>query len=206
MKVAVSYLKSDDYKKCIEAINDTSADLLHVDMCDGKYVETKNFTISEILKLLPVSKKQLDIHLMVEDPDKYIDDLSLLNACTITFHKLGSINPMETINHIKSVGLQVGMAINPDEEIDTIKEYLPYLDLVLIMSVVPGKGGQAFMSEVLPKVDKLNELKKDYHFFIGIDGGINGSTISQVNGVDLVISGSYVTTSLDYEEAIRSLR
>ena len=208
MKVAVSYLKSDDYKKCIEQINTTSADMLHVDMCDGKYVETKNFVFSEILKLLKVSSKVLDIHLMVENPDKYIDELAMLNASTITFHKKGSKDPKSTIEHIKSVGLKVGMAINPDEGLDTIKEYLNDLDEVLIMSVVPGKGGQAFMESVLPKIDELNSIKDNYHFITAIDGGINGETINMVKekNLDLVISGSYITTSEDYEEAIGSLR
>lgn len=208
MKVAVSYLKSDDYKKCIEEINNTSADFLHVDMCDGKYVETKNFTITELVKLLKNSTKVLDIHLMTMDPDKYVDELALLNVSTMTFHKKGSKNPLETINHIKSVGLKVGMAINPDESIDTIKEYLPLLDEVLIMSVVPGKGGQSFMPEVLPKFDELNALKEEYHFISAIDGGINGETIEYIRNknIDLVISGSYITCSSNFEESIRSLK
>lgn len=208
MKVAVSYLKSDDYKKCISTINETSADMLHVDMCDGKYVETKNFTIGELVKLLKISTKPLDIHLMVMDPDKYIDELAMLNVSTITFHKNGSKNPIATIEHIENVGLKVGMAINPDEDVDSISDYLDRLDEVLVMSVVPGKGGQAFMPEVLPKFDRLNELKEKYHFITGIDGGINGETITEAKekNIDLIISGSYITCSDNFEESIKNLR
>lgn len=208
MKVAVSYLKSDDYKACIKMINSTSADYLHVDMCDGRYVESKNFTIGELNELLKISTKPLDVHLMVEDPDKYIDKLAMLNTETITFHKNGSKNPLGTIEHIKSVGLKVGMAINPDENIDSIKDYINIIDEVLVMSVVPGKGGQKFMPEVLATVEKLKELKPNYHYIIAMDGGINGDTINEIKNynIDLIISGSYITCSDNFEESIGTLR
>ena len=99
------------------------------------------------------------------------------------------------------------MAINPDEEVKELLPYIPYLDEVLVMSVVPGKGGQSFMSEVLPKIDELIELKVKNHFIIAIDGGINGETVNYLKDypVDMVISGSYVTESSNYEGSIQNL-
>lgn len=208
MKVAVSYLKSDNYKKCIEKINATQADYIHVDMCDGKYVEAKNFTISELLKLLRTATKPLDIHLMVNEPIKYIDDLAMLNVSTITIHLDACKNPSSTIDYIKSIGLKVGIAVNPDESIDILNPYLKDIDEVLFMSVVPGKGGQAFMPEILPKIDELNVIKNNYHFITAVDGGINGETIAYLKdkNIDLVISGSYITGSEDFDESIKTLK
>ena len=152
MKVAVSFLKSDNYKKCIQTINNTSADFLHVDMCDGKYVETKNFTIKPLIDTLSVSTKKLDIHLMVKEPMKYIDDLAILDVETITFHLKSCKEPMDVIDYLHSIGIKAGLALNPSEKVEELLPYIPFVDEVLVMSVVPGKGGQAFMSEVLPKI------------------------------------------------------
>ncbi|MBQ6840998.1 MAG: ribulose-phosphate 3-epimerase [Bacilli bacterium] len=208
MKVAVSYLKSDNYKKCIAKIDESKADFIHVDLCDGKYVEAKNFTTSEVTKLLSFTRKPLDIHLMVQEPIKYIDALALLNVSTITIHLDGCKDPAHTIEYIKSMGLKIGIAINPDESIEILTPYLNDIDSVLVMTVVPGKGGQTFMTEVLPKFDELNNIKDNYHFIIAADGGINGETISclKEKKVDLVVSGSYVTNSEDFDESISNLK
>ena len=207
MKIAVSFLKSDNYKKCIQKINNTSADYLHVDMCDGKYVESKNFTIRPLLDVLSVSTKKIDVHLMVDNPIKYVDDLATLDVQTITFHLNTCKDPKEVIDYIHSIGIRAGIAINPDENVEDIINYLPELDEVLVMSVVPGKGGQSFMPEVLPKIDELIKLKKDNRFIIAIDGGINNETVRYLTDypVDLAICGSYVTEGSNYEERIRNL-
>lgn len=208
MKVAVSYLKSDNYKKCIEKIDSSKADFIHVDLCDGKYVETKNFTIGEVTKLLRNAYKPLDIHLMVKEPIKYIDDLAMLNVSTITIHLDGCKDPKSTIEYIKSIGIKVGIAVNPNEDISILNYYLNDIDEVLIMSVVPGKGGQAFMPEVLPKIDALNEIKSGYNFITAIDGGIDGETINYIKdkNLDMVISGSFITDSEDFDESIKKLK
>ncbi len=207
MKIAVSFLKSDNYKKCIAKINNTSADYLHVDMCDGKYVETKNFTIKPLVDTLSVSTKKLDVHLMCDNPINYVDDLAILDVETITFHLNTCKDPVDVINYLHSIGIKAGMAINPDESVELLKPYLEYLDEVLVMSVVPGKGGQSFMAEVLPKVEELYNLKNKYHFIVAIDGGINSETVQYLKDypVDMAISGSYVTMSDNYETAINNL-
>ncbi len=208
MKIAVSFLKSDNYKKCIEMINQTSGDYLHVDMCDGKYVESKNFTISELVKLLKVSTKPLDIHMMVENPMKYIDELALLNIQTITIHIDCCNKPLEVIEYIKNMGIQAGIAINPDQDVDLLKPFLELVDEVLIMSVVPGKGGQSFIESTLDKIDLINELKAKYHFLTGIDVGIDNQTIELIKdkNIDVVVSGSFITCSDNYDMAINMLR
>ncbi|MBE6148683.1 MAG: ribulose-phosphate 3-epimerase [Firmicutes bacterium] len=208
MKVAVSYLKSDNYKKCIEKIESSTADFIHVDLCDGKYVETKNFTIADVIKLLKNVHKPLDIHLMVKEPIKYLNELAMLNAFTITIHLDGCKDPAKTIEYIKNIGLKVGVAINPDESIEILKPYLNDIDSVLVMSVIPGKGGQKFMPEVLTKIDDLVNLKNEYQLTIAVDGGINGETINYLKGknVDMVISGSYITDSDDFNENIKNLK
>ena len=206
MKIAVSFLKSDNYKECIKKINKTKCDYLHVDMCDGKYVEDKNFTITPLIDTLKVSTKPLDIHMMVKDPIKYIDELAMLNVETITIH-IDCNDSLETIDYIQNIGIKAGIAINPDQDVSLLEPYLENVDEVLIMSVVPGKGGQSFIESTLDKIDLINNIKSNYHFITAIDGGINGETINFLKDkdIDLVVSGSFVTQSDDFDNAIKML-
>ena len=206
MKIAVSFLKSDNYKECIKKINKTKCDYLHVDMCDGKYVEDKNFTITPLIDTLKVSTKPLDIHMMVKDPIKYIDELAMLNVETITIH-IDCNDALETIDYIQNIGIKAGIAINPDQDVSLLEPYLEKVDEVLIMSVVPGKGGQSFIESTLDKIDLINNIKRNYHFITAIDGGINGETINFLKDkdIDLVVSGSFVTQSDDFDNAIKML-
>lgn len=208
MKIAVSFLKSDNYKNCIEKINKTKCDYLHVDMCDGKYVEDKNFTISELVKLLKVSTKPLDIHMMVNDPMKYIDELAMLNVETITIHLDCCKNPFEVIDYIQSIGLKAGIALNPDQDVSLLKPFLSKIDELLIMSVVPGKGGQSFLESTLNRIEEINSFKKEYHFITAVDGGINGETIQLLKdkNIDMVVSGSFITQSDDYDAQLAMLK
>lgn len=208
MKVAVSFLKSDNYKKCIAAIDQTKADYIHVDYCDGKYVANKNFTISELVKLLKNAIKPLDIHLMVKEPIKYIDELAMLNVDTITLHIDACKDLVSTINYVRDIGIKVGLALNPGQNTMEIKPYLDIIDRVLIMSVVPGEGGQAFMPEVIPKLIELNQLKEQYNFTTSVDGGINNETFELLKDqdIDVIVSGSYVTSSEDYDAAIKAFK
>ena len=206
MKIAVSFLKSDNYKECIKKINKSKCDYLHVDMCDGKYVEDKNFTITPLIDTLKVSTKPLDIHMMVKDPIKYIDELAMLNVETITIH-IDCNDSLETIDYIQNIGIKAGIAINPDQDVSLLEPYLENVDEVLIMSVVPGKGGQSFIESTLDKIDLINNIKSNYHFITAIDGGINGETINFLKDkdIDLVVSGSFVTQSDDFDNAIKML-
>lgn len=206
MKIAVSFLSSYySEAKTIEMIDNSIADYIHVDLMDGKYVENKNFTISGVMKLLGKTKKPLDIHLMVEKPEKYIDDLALLNAVAITIHPSTTKDPVVVINSIKSLGLKVGIAINPDEDIKNFEKYFALVDQVLLMSVVPGKGGQEFMEEAISRLELLQQFKEKYGFMIAIDGGINEEVARRLPNVDLMVSGAYVCRHANMNEAIRNL-
>lgn len=206
MKVAVSYLSSTDKKECIKLIDKSNADYIHVDLCDGKYVKEKNFTMSEVKNLLKNAIKPLDVHLMVKNPMKYIDEIAMLNVETIIIH-IDIENTMQTLEYIQSMGLKAGLAINPNQSIKLLEPYLNIIDRILFMSVKPGKGGQAFMPSIIGKIDKINLVKDKYHFETSVDGGINDETINHLKdkNIDIIISGSYITNSIDYNEAIDKL-
>ena len=203
--IAVSYLKSvyDKYET-IKRIDESNADLIHVDLMDGIYVDNKNFTIDEVLNDLKDVTKQLDIHLMVNNPIEYIDKLAILNPEIITIHLDACNNPLSVIDLIKKYGIKVGVAINPDEDINILDDYDNLIDYVLIMSVYPGLGGQKFIPSVLDKI-KLLENK---NILIGIDGGINDETINYLKDykINIIVSGSYVCMSDDYNKQIEKLK
>ena len=206
MKIAVSYLSSNNYLECINKINESNADYVHVDLCDGKYVNTKNFEIKDTIKLLKNSKKPLNIHLMVENPKKIIKHFKKLNVESITIHNLS--NSEKILNYIKKKWYKCGIALNPNESIDSIRKYLNLIDELLIMSVIPGKGGQGFIDSTISKIDEINNIKNNYHFITAIDGGINNETIKLLKNkdIDLVISGSYIVNSIDYNKTINELK
>ncbi len=205
MKVSVSYITSKHKKsETIKLIDESIADYIHVDLMDGNYVENKNFTIGEVIKDLSFVKKSLDVHLMVDNPDKYISKIGMLNINDIIFHPSASKNVKKTIELIKSMGFLVGIAINPDEDIHIIDDYLNDIDIVLIMSVVPGRGGQEFIPSVLDKLDYLSNLD----ITVSIDGGINEESIEYLRNkkVDIVVSGSYICMSDNYNKNISILK
>lgn len=204
MKVAVSFIKSlYDEKKTIELIDKTSADYIHVDIMDGEFVSTKNYNFSDIKAFMDGISKLIDVHLMVRHPLDYIKDYAALNTKQIIFHAEADDDIYETINEIHSYGIKAGLAINPDTPVKQIEKYLDLVDTVLVMSVYPGKGGQKFIPEASDKIKKLNNYSD---FLIEVDGGVNKDTICLAEGADIVVSGSYVCESADYEEAIESLR
>ena len=204
MKVAVSFIKSlYDEKKTIELIDSTSADYIHVDIMDGEFVSTKNYDFSDIKAFMEGINKLLDVHLMVRHPLDYIKDYASLNTKQIIFHTEADDDIYETINEIHSYGIKAGLAINPDTPVKQIEKYLDLVDTVLVMSVYPGKGGQKFIPE---SSDKIKELNNYSDFLIEVDGGVNKDTIDLTIGADMVVSGSYVCESQDYEKAIESLR
>jgi len=187
---------SHNPKETISKYDKTSIDFIHVDVADGKFVPKKSFTIGDISKFSTYTSKPLDIHLMVSNPEKYIDDLSMLNTEYITFHYESVKDSMKVINHIKDNGVKVGISIKPSTSISEIFEFLPFLDMVLVMSVEPGLSGQKFMESVLYKIEVLRKEidEKGYKTIISVDGGINDYSFSLVKekGVDMVVSESYL--------------
>ena len=208
MKISVSILSSSiNAADIVKKLDNTEADYIHVDIMDGKFVENKTWTFSEMKKITSYSRLPLDVHLMVENPKKYIEDYAMLNTDTITFHYEAVKDIDEMIEYVKNYGLKVGLAINPDTDINVLKEYLDKVDLILIMSVFPGKGGQKFIEESIERVSKTKQMIKESgrDIIINIDGGINDKTISSVKEVDMVVSGSYVLNKDDFEEGIQTL-
>lgn len=209
MKVSVSFLSSKlNTKETIKKIDNSIADYIHIDLMDGKFVKNKNFTPSKINELLKDTTKPLDVHLMVDKPLNYLDIFAYLNTEYLTFHFEAVKNPIEIINQIKKLGIKVGMSIKPNTTIKEIAPYLEHLDLVLVMSVEPGEGGQEFMTSILPKITELNNLKTKYNFIISVDGGINDQTSILVKeaGADLLVSGSFVCNQDNYDKQINILK
>ena len=159
MKISVSYLSSVfDKKSTINMIDNTSCDYLHVDLMDGRFVPKNNFNVKEVLNDLQDIKKPLDIHLMVEDPEKYIEDLSTLKPATIIFHIESSADIHNTIELIKNKGIRVGIAIKPNTDISVLSEYIELLDVILVMTVEPGAGGQG-LREPVPSREHRAEVR-----------------------------------------------
>ena len=204
MKIAVSFIKSKyDDITTIQKIDETSADYLHVDIMDGKFAGQKNYSVEDIINLAKHTSKLLDIHLMVLNPESYIEGLVQLNVKCITFHVEATDKVNEIIDLIHSYGIKAGISLNPETSVEKIKPYLDRIDEVLIMTVHPGKGGQTFIEETTKKIDKLNNLG-DY--ILAVDGGINAETIKLVKKADMAISGSFICESNDYEKSIEILR
>lgn len=210
MKVSASFLSiKDNIKSNINVLDKSTIDYLHLDIMDGKFVQNKTFNIDEIRDLLSDTTKPKDVHLMVSDIKKYIDDFSTLNPEYITFHFEATYASEEIIEYIKSKNIKVGISINPHTSIESIISFLPLIDLILIMSVEPGQGGQSFIKEVVSKIDILKELRednKDYNYVIEVDGGINDETIKLCSNADIIVVGSFITDSNNYQEQIDKLK
>lgn len=205
MKVSVSILKEiNNYKEAIEKVEESNADYLHLDILDNTYIDKKSFSY-DMLKNIKY-KKKLDIHLMSNNLDELIDKYSTLKPEFITIHEeVGKT--INYINKIKEKGIKVGLAINPNTDIEKVYPYLELVDLILIMSVIPGKGGQSFIMDCIGKVQELKEIKDNYNFQIEVDGGINSDTIKYINlYADIVVSGSYITNSNNYNKNIEMLK
>lgn len=209
MKVSVSILGLNDRKKAISLLNNTNCDYIHIDVMDGSFVPNKQFTTEEINNLEIISKKKFDVHLMVDNPRKYIENLDISNIEYIIVHSEIAKDINELLDLIKSYNIKCGLSIKPNTDISILTPYLNKLDLILVMSVEPGFSGQEFISNSLDKVSKLKQIIKNNNLDIvmAIDGGINGSNASLVkkSGIDMVVSGSYVTNSLDYQDKINDL-
>ena len=192
------------------ALEKAKTDYFHIDVMDGNFVNNYQMPIKEIKEISNYTKKPLDIHLMVENPDEYIDKLDELEIEYITFHLEINKNIKTIIKKIKEKKYKVGLSIKPNTNINKIIPYLPYVDLILIMSVEPGYGGQTFIPDSLTKISKLKKIIKDnnYNIKIEVDGGINNTNIKLLKEVetDIVVSGSYIVKSENYQNQIDTLK
>lgn len=208
MKISASFLSiKNNLKENIEILDKTNIDYLHLDIMDGEFVNNKTYSIDEIKNLLSNTNKAKDVHLMVSDVVKYINEFKTLNPEFITFHLEATNNPNEIISYLKQMNIRVGISIKPNTSVDTILSYLNDIDLILIMSVEPGLGGQEFIKDVVSKIDYFKKLKKEknYNYVIEVDGGINDQTINYCQNADIVVVGSYITNSDNYQTQVDKL-
>ncbi len=205
IKISTSILSSTNRINCVKELNETDTDYIHIDLMDGKFVPNKQFSIKEIIELSKLTNKSLDIHLMTNNPIKYIKKIiNLKNIEYITFHIEINKNKNKIINYLKKNNIKCGIAINPETNIDNLKEYIQNIDLINIMSVHPGYGGQKFIPETITKIEKL---KSTTNKIIEVDGGINNEIIKYIkNSIDIAVIGSYITKSNDYNKTINDLK
>ena len=210
VKISASLLSvRDNLENKTKEMNDLGVDLIHIDVMDNIFVPNTAFTYDEALEVQNNTNKLLDLHLMVEDIDKYIDIFKDLNLYSITIH-YEVLKDINIIKKIKNLGIKCGISIKPNTKVEEIYDLLPYIDLVLIMSVEPGFGGQKFIPESVEKIKKL----KDYininnlNVLISVDGGINNNSgIDCINaGVDILVIGSALTNNINNKELVYTLK
>ena len=198
IKISPSILSADfsQLGNEIKRLEDGGAELIHVEVMDGHFVPNLTIGPPVIKALRKYTKIPFDVHLMISPVHKYIKDYANAGADIITIHPEATENLNESINHIKKFKKKVGVSLNPNTEIKVINNYLDKIDLVLIMSVYPGFGGQKFMPEVLDKIKELKNIKKNknYKFDIEVDGGINFSNYKSVieAGANILVSGTTI--------------
>ena len=198
IQISPSILSADfsNLEKDIKKLETAGADMIHVDVMDGHFVPNITIGPPVIKALRGKTSLPFDVHLMIDPVHKYIKDFANAGADIITIHPEATPNLQESIDEIKSFKKKVGISLNPDTKIDIVEDYLDKLDLILIMSVYPGFGGQKFISEVLEKIKSLKFLKdkKKLNFDIEVDGGINFSNFKSVidAGANVLVSGTTI--------------
>jgi len=208
LKLSTSFLSiKDNLMQNINMLDNTTTDFLHVDIMDGIFVNNKSWGYNFLENILKDTKKPKDIHLMVSNIKEYIDIFKNLNPYYLTFHYEASFDILNIINYIHSLGIRAGLSIKPSTSVEEIIPYLSSLDLVLVMSVEPGRGGQTFIDSSVEKINQLYELKKEfnYDYEISVDGGINEETSKLCSNADILVVGSFITNSDDYQEQINKI-
>ena len=208
MKIAASILNIRDPKQEeVKKLSNLDIDYLHLDVMDGIFVENKTWSYLEYKEIIKYANKPKDVHLMVSNVKKYIDEFIDFKPEFLTFHYEAASEVNSVISYIKDKNIKVGISIKPATDVSEIVKYLDYVDLVLVMSVEPGRGGQTFIDNSVKKIEQLYDLRKSkgYNYLIEVDGGINDKTIKECSKADICVVGNYITKQ-DYNIAINNLK
>jgi len=191
----------------IKKINESGVKYIHIDIMDGFFVERNTESLFDLDMISNLSDKYFDIHLMVDNPIDSIEKYFSYNPKYISIHIESKSNITSCINKIKSNGIGAGIAINPDTKLSELEPYLEDIDLVLVMSVHPGLGGQKFIETTYQKIKELNKLRDTHEFKISVDGGVNQSNSSSLlkYGSDILVSGSFLMKNTNLNFPIKSL-
>jgi len=212
MKIAPSILSADfsRLRDEIQAVEKAGADWLHVDIMDGHYVP--NITIGPVVveSVRKVTRMPLDVHLMITDPDKYAPEFIKAGADWISVHPDTCKDPVKSLERIRELGAKASIAVNPDVPLEKVEPYFGHIDMLLMMTVFPGFAGQAFIEDVLPKIEKVRKLiaERKLPILIEADGGIKADNIDRVvrAGAEVIVSGSGIFKTPDYAATIRRMR
>jgi len=212
IKIAPSILSADFSRlgEHIMQLEEYGADMIHIDVMDGMFVPNISFGVPIIKSIRKLTKLPFDVHLMIEEPSRYIEDFAHAGADIITVHYETDRHIDRTINYIKSFGVKAGVALNPATPVDCIKYLISNLDMVLIMTVNPGFGGQKYIEYCSGKIKEVRALSDKYNkdIMIQVDGGIDGGNISEVvsSGANVIVAGSAVFKNNEIEKNIKALR
>jgi len=210
--VAPSILAADftNLKHDVERINNSNADWFHVDIMDGVYVPNISFGFPVIKAIKKYATKPLDVHLMIVKPERFIKDFADAGADILTVHYEACTHLHRTIQEIKAAGMQAGVALNPHTPVSVLEDIIADLDLVLIMSVNPGFGGQSFITNALKRIAQVKVLKKltGSKALIEVDGGVSDKNVKELrkHGADVLVAGSYIFKATDFNKAVDSLK
>lgn len=210
--IAPSILSADfaNLQRDVEMINDSSADWFHVDVMDGVFVPNISFGFPVIKAVQQYAKKPLDVHLMIVEPDKYIKEFKACGAEVLTVHAEACTHLHRTIQAIKAEGMKAGVALNPHTPVSVLENVLEEVDLVLVMSVNPGFGGQKFIERTYQKVLQVKHMRDENNlkFLIEVDGGVNDKNAAKLfdAGADVLVAGNYVFGNQDPKKAIELIK
>ncbi|GAA4625372.1 ribulose-phosphate 3-epimerase [Actinoallomurus vinaceus] len=210
VQIAPSILSADFARLADEVTAVSNADWIHVDVMDNHFVPNLTLGLPVVESLLKVTPLPLDCHLMIEDPDRWAPGYAEAGASSVTIHAEAASAPIRTLRAIRAAGARSGLALNPGTAVEQYADLLPEIDMMLVMTVEPGFGGQSFLDVVLPKVRRARELIKgrELDVWLQVDGGVNAETIERCAeaGADVFVAGSAVYSADDPAEAVRSLR